>query len=302
MSDIGQILGLGRSPGLDTVARLFGLAPNPDNPATRCVDVAKVSDYEIMGMDAPAGVATLLWAFSGPVERRGLWLAAQVASGDVLPPPGTARGEIGALSASYESGTRGPATVSTGKGDNGGVSYGSYQLASKMGQPEAFLASEGKQWQAEFAGLKSGTPTFSKVWRELATREPDALRTAEHAYIQRTHYQVTVDNVVARSGYDVSAHSATLRDVIWSTSVQHGPENRIIDRAIANVDKIMKRDDPRFERALIEAVYAERGRRDAKGGLVYFSRSQGNWPGLEARFKAEGADAVKRYDAEVQSH
>lgn len=91
-----------------------------------------------------------------------------------------------------------------------------------------------------------------------------------------------------------------LRAVVWSTSVQHGPENRIIDRAIANVDKTMKRDDPRFERSVIEAVYAERGRQDAKGGLVYSFRSPANWSGLEARFKAEGAEAVKRFDAEVK--
>ncbi|HKG81488.1 MAG TPA: LysM domain-containing protein, partial [Pyrinomonadaceae bacterium] len=38
--------------------------------------------------------------------------------------------ELGALSAKYETGGRGPGTVSTGAGDFGGVSYGSYQMAS----------------------------------------------------------------------------------------------------------------------------------------------------------------------------
>src|SRR5688572_28910467 len=49
---------------------------------------------------------------------------------------GTAMAEaLGKLSAKYETGGRGPGTVSTGAGDRGGVSYCSYQMASKMGVP-----------------------------------------------------------------------------------------------------------------------------------------------------------------------
>src|SRR5215204_5365620 len=44
----------------------------------------------------------------------------------------------GALSAKYETGGRGPGTVSTGAGDQGGVSYGYYQMATKMGTVTRF--------------------------------------------------------------------------------------------------------------------------------------------------------------------
>src|SRR5215211_8493937 len=47
---------------------------------------------------------------------------------------------LGALSAKYETGGRGPGTVSTGAGDPGGVSYGSYQMATKMGTVARFIA------------------------------------------------------------------------------------------------------------------------------------------------------------------
>ena len=47
--------------------------------------------------------------------------------------------ELGHLSEKYESSGRGPATVSTGEGDPGGVSYGSYQLASKIGRADEFV-------------------------------------------------------------------------------------------------------------------------------------------------------------------
>ena len=38
---------------------------------------------------------------------------------------------LGSLSSKYETGGRGPGTVSSGVGDAGGVSYGSYQMTSK---------------------------------------------------------------------------------------------------------------------------------------------------------------------------
>lgn len=41
---------------------------------------------------------------------------------------------LGMTSARRESGGRGAETISTGKGDHGGVSYGTYQLSSKAGR------------------------------------------------------------------------------------------------------------------------------------------------------------------------
>src|SRR5690606_14182281 len=38
---------------------------------------------------------------------------------------------LGSLSSKYETGGRGPGTVSSGRGDAGGVSYGSYQMTSR---------------------------------------------------------------------------------------------------------------------------------------------------------------------------
>jgi hypothetical protein len=40
---------------------------------------------------------------------------------------------IGAIAERFESGGRGPGTVSSGAGDPGGISYGTYQLASRTG-------------------------------------------------------------------------------------------------------------------------------------------------------------------------
>src|ERR1043166_4761527 len=42
--------------------------------------------------------------------------------------------ELGSLSAKYETGGRGPGVVSSGAGDYGGVSYGSYQMATNRSE------------------------------------------------------------------------------------------------------------------------------------------------------------------------
>ncbi|MFN9550895.1 MAG: hypothetical protein ACK56Q_11515, partial [Pirellulaceae bacterium] len=75
---------------------------------------------------------------------------------------------LGKLSEKYESGGRGPATVSSGVGDPGGVSYGTYQLASKIGRADEFVR---EFYPKEFDGLKGGTPEFTARWKRLAEEQ-----------------------------------------------------------------------------------------------------------------------------------
>src|SRR3954468_17267270 len=102
---------------------------------------------------------------------------------------GPADAELGKLSEKYESGTRGPGTVSTGKGDPGGVSYGTSQLASKVGRADAFVK---RYYPDRFKDLKGGTDEFTAKWKELAAKDPKALHANEHAYIKETHYDPQV--------------------------------------------------------------------------------------------------------------
>lgn len=202
---------------------------------------------------------------------------------------------IGGLSEQYESGGRGPGTVSSGAGDPGGVSYGTYQLAGNMNRPQEFLANEGSRWASEFNGDRPGTAAFTAAWREIAAREPEAFGAAQHAYIQRTHYQVQADQVQVQTGVDVTARSAALRDVVWSTSVQHGPETQVVARAIANVraQGVAPSDGQAYDRALINAIYDERGRRNEGGGLAYFTSASASVQASVAnRFAEERRDAL----------
>jgi murein DD-endopeptidase MepM/ murein hydrolase activator NlpD len=198
---------------------------------------------------------------------------------------------LGELSAKYETGGRGPGTVSTGSGDPGGVSYGSYQMATKTGTVARFVAQSGFQWARDFQGLAPGTAPFTACWKRIASSETDAFQRAQHGFIKKSHYDLLAAKMLAEDGLDVNTRSRALQDVVWSTAVQHGGATPIIHRAFANVKGKPTDDD--FDKQLISAIYAERGRRKPDGNLAYFSKSSPSvQSGVSKRFKNEEQDAL----------
>lgn len=157
---------------------------------------------------------------------------------------------LGALSERYESGGNGPGTVSTGRGDPGGVSYGLYQLASRTGTAGAFVKAEGSAWP-ELAKYAPGTRQFSNVWQGIADRQPDAFTRAQHAFIKRTHYDPAVAKVRKATGVDLDKRHAAVRDAVWSVAVQHGGAAKILIEALGYA----LRDD---DDSLINAIYDAR--------------------------------------------
>jgi murein DD-endopeptidase MepM/ murein hydrolase activator NlpD len=205
---------------------------------------------------------------------------------------------LGALSAKYETGGRGPGTVSTGAGDRGGVSYGSYQMASKLGVATRFVTEAGFPWVAEFQNLKAGSAEFTACWKRIATNEPDAFQKCQHDFIKKTHYDLLVAKILKEDGLDVNTRSRALQDVVWSTAVQHGGATSIVHKALARVTAA--KTDPGFDEQLIRAIYAERGKKKADGTLAYFSRNSPNvQKGVANRFKNELQDALALLAKEV---
>ena len=165
---------------------------------------------------------------------------------------------LGALSERFESGDRGPGAVSNGRGDPGGVSYGIWQLSSRAGTAAAFVAAEGANWRAEFASAAPGSAAFSEIWRAIATHEPEAFSDAQHAFIERTHYRPAVGAVRQRTGLDLDTRHPAVRDAVWSVAVQHGGASGVLAAAVATADAAQGRGDPGYDRALVEAIYADR--------------------------------------------
>jgi LysM repeat protein len=208
---------------------------------------------------------------------------------------------LGSLSSKYETGGRGPGTVSSGVGDAGGVSYGSYQMTSRPdgGTVARFVAAAAFPWRARFAGLMPGSPEFSAAWRALVAEAPDAFFEAQHAFIKRTHFDPLVGKMAAEDGLDVTLRAPAVQDVVWSTAVQHGPNTPVVHRAIVAAGGAPSLQPVTVERdrRLIIAIYAERGRRSAAGNLVYFARnSRAVQDGVARRFRDEERDALSMLD------
>jgi hypothetical protein len=165
-------------------------------------------------------------------------------------------------------------------------------MATKKGTVKRFVTQSDFPWRAQFANLEPGTAAFTAKWKEVAANEAAAFQAAQHEFIKRTHYDVLVDKIRAEDGLDVNTRSRTLQDVVWSTSVQHGGATPIVHRACATLSATAAMPD--FDRQLINAIYGERGRKNAEGNLAYFSNSRKDvQEGVANRFKNELLDALK---------
>jgi hypothetical protein len=204
---------------------------------------------------------------------------------------------LGKLSEKFEVGNRGPGTVSTGIGDAGGVSYGSYQMTSRGGGTVGlFVARPEFPFRAEFAGLTPGTDAFTAKWKAIAGAQPRVFQAAQHEFIKRTHFDPFVANIHSNDGLDVTARSHAFQDVIWSTAVQHGPNTSVVHNALATLKSqgtpAMNAVD--FDKNAITAIYMERGRKGPGSSLVHFSNnSAAVQQGVARRFVDELHDALQ---------
>jgi len=201
---------------------------------------------------------------------------------------------LGSLSTLYETGNNGPGTVSTGRGDSGGASYGSYQLTSQFngvngGRVAEFIGSSyGAAYASEFAGLRPGSQAYTDAWKDIALRDPVGFEAAQHDFIQATHYDPAVVNISNQLNFDITDRSQTLQNVLWSTSVHHGPGVPPILNAFSGVDMNQLSDEE-----IINMIYTEREADNANGELKYFSNNSLEVQnGVRNRFIHERQDAL----------
>ena len=180
----------------------------------KAANVARgVAGAVVSGAAAVPGAAAEVKRVAAPGVQAGL---TQMKSG--------VAGGVGSIAEFFESGGRGVNTISTGKGDHGGVSYGKHQLASKNGSMATFLKSkEAAQFSSQFAGLTPGSKEFNDAYAKLASGENSSdFAKAQKQYIDRTHFEPTKNNVTKSTGIDIANRSKALNEAVYSTSVQYG--------------------------------------------------------------------------------
>lgn len=128
--------------------------------------------------------------------------------------------QLGQTSALFETGGRGAGAISSGIGDFGGKSYGTYQLSNKVGTLQDFVKNGG---YADKLTARAGSREFDEQWKALAENDP-AFAQAQHDYIKRTHYDKAAESLKG-AGIDLAGRGKAVQDMLWSTSVQFGAGN-----------------------------------------------------------------------------
>lgn len=198
----------------------------------------------------------------------------------------------GQTSIQFETSGRGPGHVSTGKGDHGGVSYGSYQFASKVGGVDEYLAAS--RYGDQFRGLQTGTLAFSARWEEVAARDPKGFGQDQHDFIQRKYYDVQMSRL-KEFGVNLEGRGPAVQDALWSTSVQYrdltmGVFHKGLGLAYGEDFKLAELSDEQIVRAVQDYKHAN--------VQTNFKKSPELWDSLRDRALNEKAELVSlaRYD------
>ncbi len=146
---------------------------------------------------------------------------------------------LGKLSARYESASLGSAAI--GYDRTGGTSYGTYQIASRTGTFDNFLKfldREAPDWantlrEAGSANTGSRKGAMPDAWKSLVEQDPERMKHLEHQFIVESHYQPVADYVEKNWSQGLSEG---LKEVIFSTSVQHGVggAKKVFEQAFAD--------------------------------------------------------------------
>ena len=219
--------------------------------------------------------------------------------------------KIAALARKYES-NGDPACVSSGAGDLGGISYGLYQFASKVGVVDEFVA-----WLCDYpdpafanygnvlAQHEVNSAAFIQQWKDLGTIDPGNFGRLQDEYIKEMYYE-KASKLLCRENYCADKHTDAMRAVILSRAVQNGPtgaKNLFVEACgrlgHPNLSYV---DDKYFDDDMIGAIYdfliAECDSATQDGSGVYRSTngycngSRGVIDGLRNRFVREKKDAL----------
>lgn len=160
----------------------------------------------------------------------------------------------GSLSLSFES-SGNPGAV--GYDSTGGYSYGLFQLAHD--NAKNFI--DQSKYAGDFSGLKFNSPAWQNKWKEIAQKDPQGFADAQTNYITQTHVDPQIQKL-EDAGLKIDQYSPALKEVLFSTAVQHGPNTNVV------LDAFKRLPSNPSEENLIKAIYKARW-----GGGSQFARS-----------------------------
>lgn len=165
----------------------------------------------------------------------------------------------------YEAGGD-PATVSSGSGDLGGRSYGTYQLSSTAGVVDDFV-----QWLCNYPEdcyanygrvLKEAYPinsnNFVATWKNIGTVDADGFQRLQDEYAGDKYYNAGYW-ALKNNSYDMEKHSEAMKAVLFSRAIQYGAGNmyELYTEAVRRMGhpNLSYVDDKTFDREMIKNIY-----------------------------------------------
>jgi hypothetical protein len=211
--------------------------------------------------------------------------------------PASAPRYHGSLSARYESGRAGSRAI--GYDRVGDHSYGAYQIATNTGTMRRFMSFLQRDYGDIYQtlqsaggeeGARAGSAVFRQAWQQLSTN--GRMLEAERAFIGSTHYEPLARKAQRENGLDLSQRSQALREVVWSTAVQHGGGTNVVSRALSRLGTTSA--EGISDQQLIAAIYEERNTR-------FGSSTDAVRQSVQRRFQDEQQRAQQALVAELQN-
>ena len=101
-----------------------------------------------------------------------------------------------------------------------------------------------------------------KAWKEIAAENPARFEELQTRFVHNNHFQPAVLEIGKRTGFDFNSMSPGMREVLWSTAVQHGVNGaaKLFTRAVRQLSEegVDASSGDAFEKSLITKVYALR--------------------------------------------
>ena len=219
--------------------------------------------------------------------------------------------KVAVLARKYES-NGDPACVADNPGDLGGVSYGLYQFASKVGVVEDFvkwLCKYPDDKLANYGRILNGycinSHAFISTWKQLGTVDPGNFGKLQDEYVKHKFLD-TVSRRLFCENFHLERHSTPFQAVIFARAIQNGVTGcvNLLNLAVSKLGypNLSYVDDAYFDGDLINAVYdflineCDLARPDSKGIWRspdnFCHGSKGIIDALRNRFVHERADAL----------
>lgn len=172
--------------------------------------------------------------------------------------------QITAVAKHYES-SGDCGTVSDGCGDLGGISYGSYQLASNAGSVQSFLNyavnypnDNLANYARSLSNYEINSYEFINQWEYLGSVDPVGFGELQDAYAMETYYNPACQYLL-ENFYDVGTKSVAVKACVFSRAIQYGTGNivELFTEACRRMgyENLSYVNDARFDYDLIANVY-----------------------------------------------